>query len=72
MHQKELELHEQYVAYYQNIKDEIEAASQSQNTETPSQAAKRFIDQGMSSELIAKATGLNWMEVEAMRPKKKK
>lgn len=72
MEPKELELHQEYIAYYQNIKQEIEAAGQSKNTATPKEVAKRFIDQGMSSELIARATGLGWMEVEAMRPKEKK
>jgi hypothetical protein len=72
MHQKDLELHELYVEYYQNIKDEIETASQSENKETPIQAAIRFIDRGMSTELIAKATGLDWLEVDSLRPKKKK
>ncbi len=68
---KELELHKEYIAYYQTIKNEIEAAGQSKNTDTPEQVAKRFIAQGMSTELIMRATGLSWLVVEGLRPKKK-
>jgi len=64
-------LHESYLKYYQNIKNEIEIAQKSNRKENRTEIAKQFIKNGMSTELIMKSTGLGREKVEALRPKKK-
>lgn len=71
MEPAELELHESYLKYYKNIKNEIETAQKGGRKEERAEVAKRFIKNGMSTELIMKSTGLRKDEVEALRPKKK-
>lgn len=72
MQPKERELHDEYVAYYKNIKEEIVNSSTSSSTEDPRQASIRLIKLGMSTPLISKTTGLSFSEIELLRPKKKK
>ncbi len=72
MEPAERELHESYLEYYKNIKKEIETAQKGGREEKRTEVAKRFIKNGMSTELIMKSTGLRQKEVEDLRPKKKK
>lgn len=67
--QDELEVHEGLIVYYKNIKNEVESARKGQET-SPTEVAKRFIEHGMSTELIMRATGMSFTEIENLRPKK--
>jgi len=72
MEPKARELHDAYVVYYQTIKEEIATSSLSSSAENQQQAAKRLIKLGMSNYLISKTTGLDFIDIELLRPKKKK
>lgn len=72
MEPKALELHDAYVAYYQNIKEEILNSTMATPAENKQQAAKRLIKLGMSTPLISKTTGLSFSIIDSFRPKKKR
>lgn len=72
MEPKARELHDAYIAYYTTIKEEIVNSTMASPEENQQQAAKRLIKLGMSTHLISKTTGLEYYDIELLRPKKKK
>jgi len=72
MEPKALQLHDAYVAYFKNIKEEISSSQSATASESKQQATLRLIKLGMTTPLISRTTGLSFAEIDSLRPKKKK